>query len=50
MDILNEVAIWYYGGGPAVTLRWVLVRDPQGQSAPILVAWTQTTKIRGTQS
>jgi hypothetical protein len=24
-------ALWYHGGSPAVPLRWVLVRDPQGK-------------------
>jgi hypothetical protein len=30
VEIVSETAIWYSTGLPAVPLRWVLIRDPQG--------------------
>jgi hypothetical protein len=30
VEIVSETALWYSTGLPAVPLRWVLVRDPQG--------------------
>jgi hypothetical protein len=31
VEIASNTAVWYSTGLPAVPLRWVLVRDPQGQ-------------------
>jgi hypothetical protein len=31
VEIASETAVWYSTGLFAVPLRWVLVRDPQGQ-------------------
>jgi hypothetical protein len=31
VEIASETAVWYSTGLPAVPLRWVLVRDPQGR-------------------
>jgi hypothetical protein len=31
LDVATGTALWYHGGGPAVPLRWVLVRDPLDQ-------------------
>jgi DDE superfamily endonuclease len=33
VEIVSATAVWYHGGLPPVPLRWVLVRDPQGQFA-----------------
>src|SRR5215217_464949 len=30
VDIVSETAIWYSTGLPAVPIRWVLIRDPEG--------------------
>ncbi|HYQ90693.1 MAG TPA: hypothetical protein VES89_01120, partial [Candidatus Competibacteraceae bacterium] len=34
LDILSGTAVWYHSGLPTVPLRWVLVRDPDGQLDP----------------
>jgi hypothetical protein len=31
IEVISDTAIWYNTGLPAVPLRWVLVRDPQGK-------------------
>ena len=34
VDICTDTAVWYHTGLPPVTVRWVLIRDPQGEFAP----------------
>jgi hypothetical protein len=31
MELASATAVWFHYGKPAVPIRWVLVRDPQGQ-------------------
>jgi DDE superfamily endonuclease len=31
VEIVSRTALWYSSGLPAVPLRWVLIRDPQGE-------------------
>jgi hypothetical protein len=31
VEIVSETAVWYSTGLPAVPLRWVLIRDPEGE-------------------
>src|SRR3712207_7597356 len=31
VEIVSDTAVWHSTGLPAVPLRWVLVRDPQGE-------------------
>ena len=33
MEVASASAVWYSTGLPAVPIRWVLVRDPQGEFA-----------------
>ena len=33
MEIATGTALWYHSGKPPVTIRWVLLRDPQGKLA-----------------
>ena len=33
MEVASATAVWYSTGLPAVPIRWVLVRDPQGAFA-----------------
>jgi hypothetical protein len=40
MEITSGTAIWYRGGKPAVPLRWVLIRDPQGKLEPMAIQST----------
>lgn len=34
LEITSQTAVWYHTGLPAVPIRWVLVRDPQGKLEP----------------
>jgi len=34
VEVCTDTAVWYHSGLPAVAVRWVLIRDPQGQFAP----------------
>ena len=34
MELTSQTAVWYRSGKPAVTIRWVLIRDPQGAFDP----------------
>ncbi len=34
MEVASATAVWYHGDLPPVTIRWVLVRDPQGRFDP----------------
>jgi hypothetical protein len=31
VEIVSDTAVWYHSGQPAVPIRWVLIRDPQGK-------------------
>src|SRR5205823_98544 len=31
VELASGTAVWYHSGLPVVPLRWVLVRDPQGE-------------------
>ena len=33
VELTSQTAVWYRSGKPPVSLRWVLVRDPQGEFA-----------------
>jgi hypothetical protein len=43
VDVATGTAIWYRVGTPPVALRWVLLRDPQGQFKPQALAGTDPT-------
>lgn len=30
IELASKTAVWYHAGKPAVPIRWVLIRDPQG--------------------
>jgi DDE superfamily endonuclease len=34
VEICTDTAVWYHSGLPPVTIRWVLIRDPQEMFAP----------------
>jgi len=34
VQVRTDTAVWYQAGLPPVALRWVLLRDPQGEFAP----------------
>lgn len=40
MDIASGTSIWYRGGKPAIPLRWVLLRDPEGKLDTMVIQST----------
>lgn len=34
LEVASDTAVWYYSGLPPAPIRWVLVRDPSGESEP----------------
>jgi hypothetical protein len=34
VELVSATAVWYHNGLPPVAIRWVLIRDPQGQFDP----------------
>jgi len=34
IEICSQTAVWYHPGSPVLPIRWVLLRDPQGQFEP----------------
>ncbi len=43
VEVASATAVWYHTGLPPVPIRWVLVRDPQGQFAPQALLCTDLT-------
>lgn len=43
MELASATAVWYHAGLPPVPLRWVLVRDPEGQYEPVALPSTDQT-------
>ena len=31
LELVSQTAVWYHHGKPTVPIRWVLVRDPNGE-------------------
>lgn len=43
VELASATAVWYHGGKPPVTLRWVLLRDPLDQFEPQALLATDPT-------
>ncbi len=43
VELASGTAVWYHSGLPPVPIRWVLIRDPQGQFAPQALLCTDLT-------
>ena len=43
VELASGTAVWYHPGKPLVPVRWVLIRDPQGQFPPQALLCTDTT-------
>ena len=43
VEVVSDTAVWYHSGLPPVPLRWVLIRDPQGQFATQALLCTDLT-------
>lgn len=41
MEVISDTAVWYHTGKPPVPIRWVLIRDPQGEYDPVALLCTQ---------
>src|SRR5215472_1917555 len=41
VEVCTDTAVWYHSGLPAVAIRWLLIRDPQGAFAPQALVTTQ---------
>ena len=42
MEITSDTSVWYHAGKPPVPIRWVLIRDPQGQYEPMALLSTNS--------
>lgn len=40
MEMTSQTAVWYHSGKPSVPIRWVLIRDPQGEYETIALLST----------
>jgi DDE superfamily endonuclease len=40
MQVTTQTALWYKSNDPLVPLRWVLIKDPSGQKAPMALLST----------
>jgi DDE superfamily endonuclease len=45
VEAATGTALWYHPGDPTVALRWVLLRDPSGQSEPQALLSTDPTVL-----
>jgi hypothetical protein len=43
VEVCTDTAVWYHSGLPAVTVRWVLIRDPQDRFEPQALVTTGLT-------
>jgi hypothetical protein len=47
VDIVSGTAIWYHGGLPPLSIRWVLIRDPKGRFDPLALLCTDPSQSPG---
>lgn len=40
VEVCTDTTVWYHTAMPPVQIRWVLIRDPQGQFDPQALLWT----------
>jgi DDE superfamily endonuclease len=43
VEIITGTAIWYHAGMPPVSIRWVIIRDPEGKFEPRALLCTDQT-------
>ena len=41
VEVCTDTAVWYHSGLPAVAIRWLLIRDPQGEFTSQALVTTQ---------
>jgi hypothetical protein len=44
MELASGTAVWFHAGKPPVPMRWVLIRDPQGEYDPLALLCTSPTR------
>lgn len=44
VEIVSGSAIWYHGGLPPLSIRWVLIRDPKGNFDPLALLCTDPAR------
>ena len=40
LEMTSQTAVWFHNGKPPVPIRWVLIRDPQGERDPVALLST----------
>jgi hypothetical protein len=45
VEVCTDTAVWYHSGLPPVTVRWVLIRDPQDRFEPQALVTTALTHM-----
>jgi hypothetical protein len=43
VEIASGFSVWYHSGKPVVPIRWVLIRDPNGEFEPLALLCTDRT-------
>lgn len=43
IELVSRTAVWYHAGMPPLPIRWVLIRDPQGEFQPQALLCTDLT-------
>jgi hypothetical protein len=43
MEMVSNTAVWFHNGKPPVSIRWVLIRDPQAKYKPTALVCTDPT-------
>jgi DDE superfamily endonuclease len=43
VEIASDTAVWFHNGLPALSIRWVLIRDPKGKFKPQALLCTDLT-------
>lgn len=41
VEVCTDTAVWYHAGLPPIAIRWLLIRDPQGEFEPQALVTTQ---------
>ena len=45
VELTSQTAVWHRSGKPAVTVRWVIIRDPEGAFDPQALLCTDPTQV-----
>jgi hypothetical protein len=45
MELASDTAVWFHYGKPSVPIRWVLIRDPQGEYETVCLLCTNQAPV-----